>query len=130
MKTLLFYDSTSGKVCRIVSLQDVIADEEKAPAGQDKIELTENVSDIESVYMDPVTLTITSKQGMTPDIVTAAGEVTISNIPDPCTVIWNGQAGVVTGGTTTITFDEPGTKYLILRDHPKFLDHNLEVEIP
>lgn len=67
---------------------------------------------------------------MVPTVTTAPGETRISNIPDPCTVIWEGQQGEATGGEVTITFDEPGTKQLTLKASPQYLDHEMEVEIP
>mgnify|MGYP006421436059 CR=1 FL=1 len=128
MKRYLFYQSTTGSIDKVVETSSSI--DEKLESSQDAIvDETGNAND-ETHYVDLSGPSIAERQPIDPSVSTQTGEATLSGLPDPTTVSWQGQFAEATGGTAAVQFSEPGVYTLLLEASVAYQPTEIEVTIP
>jgi len=120
------YDTATGAIIRsgqaAPAMVDLQADDGEAVIRAEASDATH--------YVDLDTESVVERAAINPSVSTSTGQVTLSNLPDPCTIRWQKQSGEVTGGQATVTFDEPGQARLVIEREPTHVPHEITVTIP
>lgn len=127
MTAFTVYDTRSGAILRSGD-----APESMHPAqtlGANEAVVAAPGDDVRQ-YVEIDSVTVVDRAAMNPSVSTSTGQAEITNLPDPCEILWGEQLAEAAGGSATVTFDEPGTYELVLRAEPQYLEHTLEVDIP
>jgi len=127
MSHFVVYNLESGAILRTGNAPENMIDLQ--PKGNEAVLKQSAKDDIHYVDLSSDTPVIRERSPIRPSVSTQTGEVTLSELPDPCTVSWGEQSAQATGGTATVQFDEPGTYALMLEAGAAYQSTKIEVAI-
>ncbi|MCH8505067.1 MAG: hypothetical protein LAT50_12170 [Ectothiorhodospiraceae bacterium] len=126
MSVFAIYNLDSGEIVRQVACPTIALAHMQAGSNE-AVYIGDARDDLH--WIDPQTGERQDRLPIEPTVSTATGEATLSGLPDDTEVRCEGQAETVSG-SIAIEFDLPGTYTITLRCPPRYLDTEIEVEIP
>jgi hypothetical protein len=125
MKTYISYDSTTGRIDNFYGLTDASL----AVQTRDMIEVPPNYLQAIHYVEDGVLVprsTLNATWSKTTITANGVDTAVLSGLPDPCTVMIDGEAHEVTGGSLEFAASSPGV-YRISIDEVQYLPETWEV---